>query len=193
VEIPAKGPDPRVDPQATQKISRYELDEALRRTKSGTRPVVRSEPELASEDYSGPRDTSPEITIVRIDSVEVEAFDPTSLPRSGALPARTSPAPAAPPSTALPAVASATSLDVPAPLGSGAPPPYDLAHAGDGAHERSDGLAAPAELTRPNARPPRLHVTPRMAFVAGIVVAALVSLAAFVGFFAGRGLPRLHP
>jgi hypothetical protein len=183
VEIPARGTDPRVDPQATQKISRYELDEALRRTKSGTRPVVRSEPDFDDEDFAGPRDTSPEITIERIDSVEIEAFERASLPRSGALPARTS----ATPPAALPVVAVATPLDLDPPLACGPPPPYEVAASGDGMHEPSASAPAPRDV----ATRPRLHITPRIAFVAGIAVAALVTLAAFLGFFAGRGLPTL--
>jgi hypothetical protein len=37
----------------------------------------------------------------------------------------------------------------------------------------------------------RLHITPRLAFIAGITVAALLALAALVGYFAGRGVPGL--
>jgi hypothetical protein len=45
------------DPHATQKISRQQLDEALKRTKSGTRRALGSEPSLPEpDDLFGPRD-----------------------------------------------------------------------------------------------------------------------------------------
>lgn len=56
----------------TQKISREELDAVLKRTKSGTRPIVRSEPNLDDQVYAGPRDSCPQITIVSIDTIELE-------------------------------------------------------------------------------------------------------------------------
>jgi hypothetical protein len=89
-EIPSKRPDARADPQATQKISREQLDDALRRTKSGTRTALRSEPEIDRDSLPGPRDTGPEITIVRIDSVELSVFDPASFPPSVPEPAPSS-------------------------------------------------------------------------------------------------------
>ncbi|CAN5910530.1 hypothetical protein BH11MYX4_BH11MYX4_55520 [soil metagenome] len=110
VEVPSKRPDPRVDPQATQKISREMLDDALRRTKSGTRPAMRSEhePEHHDDDsFFGPRDSTPEITIVRIDSMEMSVFDPAGLPPPAPAPATTevpshiTPIPVAPPSRRL--------------------------------------------------------------------------------------------
>ncbi len=81
VEVASRRPDPRSDPQATQKISREQLEDALRRTKSGTRPATRSAPDLASDAFAGPRDDdAPQITIVRIDSMEMSVFDPSTLP-----------------------------------------------------------------------------------------------------------------
>jgi len=85
VEVSSKRIDPRADPQATQKISREMLDDALRRTKSGTRPATRSQhdAERSADDedsFFGPRDSAPEITIVKIDSVEMSVFDPAALP-----------------------------------------------------------------------------------------------------------------
>lgn len=44
IEIPSTRVDPRSDPQATQKISREQLEAALGRTKSGTRAATRSTP-----------------------------------------------------------------------------------------------------------------------------------------------------
>ena len=101
VEVASQRPDPRADPRydphATQKISRAELDAALRRTKSGTRPVTRSAPDLASDAFHGPRDDdAPQITIVRIDSMEMSVFDPSTLPAPSATPVDTAPV-AAPP------------------------------------------------------------------------------------------------
>ena len=85
VEVPSKRIDARADPQATQKISREMLDDALRRTKSGTRPITRSHPDVApdaeDEGFVGPRDSAPEITIVKIDSMEMSVFDPSTLPQ----------------------------------------------------------------------------------------------------------------
>lgn len=100
VEVASQRPDPRADPRydphATQKISRAELDAALRRTKSGTRPVTRSAPDLASDAFHGPRDDdAPQITIVRIDSMAMSVFDPSTLPAS-ATPVDTAPIAAAP-------------------------------------------------------------------------------------------------
>jgi hypothetical protein len=106
VEVRAMRPDPRaadhqpIDPHITQKISREQLDQALRRTKSGTRRAVRSEPALeetgANDEHEsafpGPRDDTddgPLVTIVRIDSVdsiELEPVDPLSLPPIPSLP-----------------------------------------------------------------------------------------------------------
>ncbi len=77
--------DPRADPHATQKISREMLDDVLRRTKSGTRPATRShhDAERSADDedsFLGPRDSAPEITIVKIESVAMSVFDPAAPP-----------------------------------------------------------------------------------------------------------------
>lgn len=160
VEIATSRPDSRADPQATQKISRAQLDEALKRTKSGTRRSVHSQHEI--DELSGPRDDdaprddddSPQITIVRIDSLEVdrlaelETVDPLSLP----------PAPSAP------FVAPLSTPSTPGPL------------------------AIEASLPRSRGLP----ITPRTAFIAGVLVAVFVALAASLGFFAGRGIGG-HP
>ena len=142
VEIPTSRPDSRADPQATQKITREQLDEALKRTKSGTRRSVRFNDE-DDDDLDGPRDDSPQITITRIDSVELAVFDPSSLPDTAA---------ADPPPTPLAPFATAVSR------------------------------ARAPERSRTRA------ITPRTAFIAGIAVSMFVLLAAFVGFFAGRGV-----
>jgi hypothetical protein len=147
VEVPSRRPDPRSDPQATQKISREQLEDALRRTKSGTRPAVRSEPGLQRDSLPGPRDDEgPEITIVRIDSVELSVIDPASFP---------------PPRE--------TSLVTPSQASPLSP---------------SIVTATPRSLTSSLTR--RLHITPRLAFLAGLAVVVFVTLAAVVGFFAGR-------
>ena len=51
VEVPSTARDPRAeDPHATQKITAFELEEALKRTKSGFRRAVReSKPDLSVE------------------------------------------------------------------------------------------------------------------------------------------------
>jgi len=91
VEVGSNRSDPRADPQATQKISREMLDDALRRTKSGTRPATRSQHDAErhaddEESFVGPRDSAPEITIVKIDSMEMSVFDPSTLPPASAEP-----------------------------------------------------------------------------------------------------------
>lgn len=189
----ARGPDARVDPQATQKISREELEEALRRTKSGTRQAVRSEPDFDVHGYAGPRDDSPQITIVRIDSMELEAIDPSTLPAPsaptpGAL-TTTALLPRHTPSGTMPIIVT-TPMDVAASL----PRPTTGVHesgasAADAIPRTNDRASAARVIERSRALTQRLHVTPRMAFIAGIAVAALVALAALVGFFAGRGVP----
>ena len=86
--------DSRADPQATQKISREQLEAALLRTKSGTRPATRSTPNFDESNFDAPaqgathaeppfvepRDDSPQVTIERIDSMEFDAIDPGTLP-----------------------------------------------------------------------------------------------------------------
>jgi hypothetical protein len=154
--VPAARPDPRsADPYATQKISREQLEEALKRTKSGTRRALRSEPEIPPNENDprrerdslpGPREDDdnphigPQVTIVRIDSVEMETIDPLSL-----APIRSTRSPAA--------------RATPTPI---------------------DSILSPTS---------RLHVTPRIAFIAGLAVALFALLAAAIGFFAGRIAP----
>lgn len=185
VEVAATRHDSRADPQATQKISREQLEEALKRTKSGTRAAVRSEPDLDGEGYAGPRDDSPQVTIVRIDSIELETIDPSSLPPAGTMPVIvTTPMDVA---ASLPRPASS-----PQPV-SGSPLPTAMtARAVDmndsGAHDRASG---PRVVDRRRAPSSRLQITPRVAFIVGLAVVVALALAAFLGFFAGRGVPGL--
>jgi hypothetical protein len=192
VEVPAGRPDPRsAEPDAlprgqgvTQKISRAALEEALKRTKSGTRRALRSEPEIPPDENDarreprdslpGPRDdednphVGPQVTIVRIDSIELDAIDPLSLPPMRSTPVAT-------PTSAMPARGSMT------PMGS---------------------MMSPAEIrVTPTPGTPlfdrkrrswatqRVQLTPRTAFIAGLAIALFVLLAACVGFFAGRIAP----
>ena len=141
-EIAPTRPDPRADPQATQKISREQLDEALKRTKSGTRPIVRSEPAIEEELFSGPRDDAPQITITKIESMEFEAIDPSTLPR----------------------------------------PPTPLASL-DTSIEASN---APTPRHRSSTLTQRLRSSPQIAIFAGLAIVAFITLAAVIGFFAGR-------
>ena len=146
-EIPATRPDPRADPQATQKITRQQLDEVLKRTKSGTRPIVRSEPRIEPVEEAAleePRDDSPQITITKIESVELDVIDPASLPR-----------PATPLAPRIPARA------IP---------------------------AAPTVVPRHSSRTltQRFRSSPQLAFFAGLAIATFITLAAVIGFFAGR-------
>ena len=183
VEVPAAQPDARsADPQATQKISRAQLEEALKRTKSGTRRALRSEPELPPNENDprrerdslpGPREDDdspligPQVTIVRIDSVEMEAIDPLSLP-----PMRSTPSPGTRGTpTPMGSVLNGLSPMVIQTPGRSAPPLLEV--------DRKRGYWATN----------RLHVTPRTAFIAGLAVALFVLLAASLGFFAGRIVP----
>lgn len=173
--MPAARPDPRsADPYATQKISRAQLEEALKRTKSGTRRALRSEPEIPPNENDprrerdslpGPREDDdspqmgPQVTIVRIDSVELEAIDPLSLP-----PMRSTPG-------------------IPTPMGSMLSPMVIQTPV------RSSAPVVDVDRKRRYWATNRLHITPRIAFIAGLAVALFVLLAASVGFFAGRIAP----
>ena len=193
VEVPAARPDPRsAEPDSrsrgqgvTQKISRAELEEALKRTKSGTRRAIRSEPEIPPDENDarreprdslpGPRDdednphVGPEVTIVRIDSVEIDAIDPLSLP-----PMRSTPAPATP-ASAMPARGTMT------PMGSMmSPAEIHVIH--------TPGTPL-VDRKRRSWVTQRVQLTPRNAFIAGLAVALFVLLAACAGFFAGRIAP----
>jgi hypothetical protein len=163
VEVPPIHPDPRSDPQATQatqEISREELEDALRRTKSGTRAVVRPEPKPVlsrphedvgphHDSLPGPRDDEgPEITILRIDSVEFSVIDPASLPPPAAM--------------HIPTPWAASPLHPSITTASAAP------------------RSLPASMTR------GLHLTPRLAFLIGVGLVAFVVLVGMVGFLAGR-------
>ena len=134
------------------------LDEALKRTKSGTRPIVRSEPALEphreaadAEPLDGPRDDSPQVTIVGIDSVELDVVDVSSLVRS----------PSAPEPT-------------PEPVGMQAP----------STPQPSMTVLTPRARSRDLTD--RFRTTPQLAFFAGLAIVAFVTLAAVIGFFAGR-------
>lgn len=179
MEVPARGPDSRSeDPQATQKISRETLEAVLKGTKSGFRPAVRSEPDLtgarAQESFEGPRDDAPQITITGIHSMEFDAIDPATIAAMSASFEASS-------SSSMRAAASADRISTPAPVTSPVtsfvPIPVPK-----GSSEGAIARATPrrAVLTT------RLHITRRMAFVAGVVVAVVMTVAALVGFFAGR-------
>jgi hypothetical protein len=176
------------DPQATQKISREELDAVLKRTKSGTRRAVRSEPEVETprdssagevsgaraieplrsppahdvsrESLPGPRDDSPEISIMRIDSVELSAIDPASLP---------APAPQASPMPFTPMTFKPLTPASASPL---------------------------APIPTPNPRPAKDAVrrvrTRRASILSWIAIVISVAAAMFVAFFAGRLTARLR-
>jgi hypothetical protein len=178
--VPAARPDARsADPYATQKISRAQLEEALKRTKSGTRRALRSEPEIPPNENDprrerdslpGPREDDdspqmgPQVTIVRIDSVEMEAIDPLSLP-----PIRSTPSPG--------------TRATPTPMGSMLSPMVIQTPG------RSASPVLEVDRRRRYWATNRLHITPRTAFIAGLAVALFVLLAASVGFFAGRIVP----
>ena len=175
-------PDPRsAEPDlnarqagVTQKISREALEEALKRTKSGTRRAVRSEHELPDDftdarrerdSLPGPRDdednphAGPQVTIVRIDSVEMDVFDP---PTPRALLERA----ARPTPTPMGAMMSPGEIRI-------IPTPFTPL----------------VERKRFGWATERVHITPRTAFVAGLAVAVFVLVAACIGFFAGRIAP----
>lgn len=185
VEVPAARLDPRSpepDQRArqasvTQKISREDLEEALKRTKSGTRRAVRSEHELPDDhndarrerdSLPGPRDdednphAGPQVTIVRIDSVEMDVIDP---PAARATLERPERAPRA----------------TPTPMGAMMSP-------GEIRIIPTPGTPL-IERKRLGWATERVHITPRTAFVAGLAVAVFVLVAACIGFFAGRSVP----
>ena len=164
------------EPGVTQKISREELEEALKRTKSGTRRAIRSEPELPPNENDarrerdslpGPRDdednphVGPQVTIVRIDSIEMDAIDPLSLP-----PMRSTPASAM------------AARGTPTPMGS-MMSPMIIQTPGTPLVARKRFYWATE----------RVQVTPRAAFIAGLAVALFVLVAAGIGFLAGRIVP----
>jgi hypothetical protein len=163
------------DAQATQKISREQLEEALKRTKSGTRRATRSDPALPAPeevDFLGPRDdTAPPLFHI----------DPSSL---SPVPAAAATAATAEPTTAATAEPEASVERV-----ASADPVVSVESVAF--VEAADDLLGPersAESARP-ARDVALRVAPRTAFVAGLGVVMLVMLAALVGFFAGRPHP----
>jgi hypothetical protein len=163
------------DAQATQKISREQLEEALKRTKSGTRRATRSDPALPPPeevDFLGPRDdTAPPLFHI----------DPSSLSPVPATATATATASASASATAEPAasVETAASAD-----------PVVIVESVTFV-ESADELVAPERSAEhaPPARDVTLRVAPRTAFVAGLGVMVLVMLAALVGFFAGRPHP----
>lgn len=200
VEVPAARPDPRSpepdaqsrarEPGVTQKISRAELEEALSRTKSGTRRAIRSEPELPPNDNDarrerdslpGPRDdednpsVGPQVTIVRIDSIEMDVIDPLALSALSAMSANSSLPPArSTPTSAMPARS-------PTPMGAMMSP-------GEIRIIPTPGTPL-FERKRFHWATERVHITPRTAFIAGLLVALFVLVAAGIGFFAGRIVP----
>jgi hypothetical protein len=174
-EVAAPRPDPRSDPQATQKISREELDAVLKRTKSGVRTAVRSQPEIEvevevevePERFPGPRDSA--TSELEAEVLRVPAMPSRVVPSSGAM--RAAPA-------AMPVITTS---------------PFEVAAA----------LAQPAAEEAPSATPPAappeaaeepiaaapVWLTARAALLGGLALAALIAVAALVGFLAGRGGP----
>jgi hypothetical protein len=170
VEVPPSRPDPRSaepdeharpDRAATQKISREALEEALRRTKSGTRRAVRSEHELPPNDADprrerdslpGPRDDED----VTTDSVSPKAPAPTPTP------------------TPMSAIMGPVEIRV-------------LNESADENETEEQSAPAPARVW--SLERLHLHITPRNAFLAGLAVALFLVAAAAIGFFAGRVLP----
>ncbi len=166
IEVPPSRPDPRSaepdaiagpDRAATQKISREALEEALRRTKSGTRRAVRSEHELPPNDADprrerdslpGPRDDEDTTT----ESVAPKPLMPT-------------------PMSPIMAPVEIRVLDAP--------------DASDASDEPVEERGAPAPIWSLE----RLQITPRNAFLAGLVVALFLVAAAAIGFLAGRIVP----
>lgn len=182
VEVPPTTFPNKPDPRSldTQKISREELEEALKRTKSGTRRAVRSDPSLEEpleetidtdlartvqvEPFvlprEAPRDEGPEVTIVKIDTMEFEALDPTGMASAEV------PRPAA-------------IEPVPRPL----TPAYDFGD--DVPRTSTERMITQRKRTR------RWQISPRAAFILGLVLVLFVTLAAGAGFLAGRGLLHL--
>ena len=148
------------DAQTTQKISRQQLDEALKRTKSGTRRAVGSDPSLPEPeevDFLGPRDDTAPL---------LGHIDPSSL----------SPLVVAPRAVEVAPEALAT------PASEDPVVTFALVEASDLYAPGADERERPAPDTM-------LRLRPRTAFVVGLAFAMLVMLAAVVGFFAGRS-PR---
>jgi hypothetical protein len=80
VEVPAMGPDPHAeDPQRTKRIDKSELEEVLKRTKSGFRRAVREgDPENEDE---------PDADAPPVDPAQPEAAAPLEAPHLSAVPA----------------------------------------------------------------------------------------------------------
>lgn len=149
--------DPRADPGVTQKISRDVLEDALRRTKSGTQRIQREERDDAPmpepkparqrlDSLAGPRDSysdAPIVTIMGIESVELQAFDPQVLAARHAV------------------------LNTPPPVASDVPPAIDR----------------PSQISRIVAR---LPVSSRTLLVALLALVAFMASAGLVGFLVGR-------
>ena len=168
VEVPASRPDPRSaepdvharpDRATTQKISREALEEALRRTKSGTRRAVRSEHELPPNDADPRRERDSQRDMHR-DSLpgprdDEDVTTDSVSPKAGA----DAPTPTPTPMSAVMAPVEIRVIDTP-----------HVPFADRTARER-------------------LPITPRNAFIAGLAVALFLLAAAAIGFFAGRVVP----
>ncbi len=159
-EVAAARPDPRaVDPQATQKITRAQLDEALKRTTSGTRLAASSEPLVSDDTLMGPRDSLAG-PLDDSDAMFVVGIDAD----------RPQPALVVPDSTTNTGRHDALSP---------ASPLLDVAHV----RARSGTPAAPS----PDAPPARgFLLTARGARLVVVAACVLVFLAVAVGFVAGR-------
>ena len=149
--------DPRADPGVTQRISRDVLEDALRRTKSGTQRIQRTdepmpEPKPARqrmESLAGPRDSysdAPVVTIMGIESMELLPLDPQVIAARQAV------------------------LNTPPPVASDVPPAIDR----------------PSQISRIVSRLPRLPVSSRTLLVALLALVAFMASAGLVGFLVGR-------
>ncbi|AKU99326.1 hypothetical protein AKJ09_05990 [Labilithrix luteola] len=214
VDVPPETPDPRSrDSYATQKISRAELEEALKRTKSGTRRAVRSDPsfEQAFEDkiektnesnlapavevepLVGPHDDTPQVTIVQIDGGQIDGgqIDGGQIEsgqiESGQIESVELDAldrvTVASKQVPPPAMPVVTTPHPVEPVLRPMTPAYDFS---DDAPRTSTERAI---THRTQAR--RWQISPRTAFILGLALVLFVTLAAGAGFLAGRGMLRL--
>jgi hypothetical protein len=176
VEVPALNRrDSRVDQLATQKISKELLEEALSRTKSGTRAVVRSEPFLERADDSVPPDSGRPTVLDAtaaafhdgLEAAPVNGVDDQRFGRHVLGTQRILTGPSAPHATG----SSAPSAG--GPSVTGAPSPYSTA-------------PQPVAKGRP------LWLSPSGLFLVAVLVGVGLTLAAVVGFLAGRGLPHFR-
>jgi len=170
VEVPASRPDPRsADPDVherpdramTQKISREQLEEALQRTKSGTRRAVRSEHELPPNDADPRRERDS-----RPDAQRDPKRDSLPGPRDDENVTTASVSPKAGPPTPMSAMT----------------PPVEIRELETPDEPVVDRSARARFVSALES----LQIPPRTAFIAGLVIALFLVAAAAIGFFAGR-------